>query len=112
MAKAAAKVAARPAKMTKAGLIQAITEALGEGTSRKLVKLTYETLVRVGTAELKKQGLFVLPGVVRMAVVKKPARPAHAGSNPFTKEPTTFAAKPARKAVKARPVKAIKDAVK
>ena len=33
------------------------------------------------------------------------------GINPFTKEPTVFKAKPARKVIKGRPVKAVKDAV-
>ncbi len=33
------------------------------------------------------------------------------GINPFTKEPTLFKAKPARKIVRARPVKAAKAAV-
>jgi hypothetical protein len=33
------------------------------------------------------------------------------GINPFTKEPTVFKAKPARKVIKGRPVKAAKDAV-
>jgi hypothetical protein len=33
------------------------------------------------------------------------------GINPFTKEPTIFKAKPARKVIRARPVKAVKDAV-
>jgi len=102
---------AKAAKMTKAGLIQAITDALGEGTARSHVKLAYDTLVSIGTTELKKSGQFVLPGLLKLVVVKKPARPARKGINPFTKEPTTFAAKPARKAVKARPVKAVKDAI-
>jgi len=31
--------------------------------------------------------------------------------NPFTKEPTVFKAKPARKIIRARPLKAVKDAV-
>ncbi len=53
-----------------------------------------------------------MPGFSKFAVVKRAATPARAGINPFTKEPTTFAAKPARKVVKARPVKALKDAVK
>jgi hypothetical protein len=43
--------------------------------------------------------------------VKKPAKPARKGINPFTKQEQTFAAKPASKSVRARPVKAIKDAV-
>ena len=42
---------------------------------------------------------------------KKPATKARKGINPFTKEPTMFKAKPARKIIKARPVKATKDAV-
>jgi nucleoid DNA-binding protein len=37
--------------------------------------------------------------------------PERTGINPFTKEPTVFKAKPARKVVKARPVKALKDSV-
>jgi hypothetical protein len=44
-------------------------------------------------------------------VVTKPATPERKGINPFTKEPTVFKAKPARKTLKARPVKAAKDAV-
>jgi hypothetical protein len=44
-------------------------------------------------------------------VIKKPATKAREGINPFTKEPTTFKAKPARKIIKARPVKAAKDAL-
>src|SRR5580658_10281660 len=70
-----------------------------------------ETLVSVGHRELKKNGIFVLHGLAKFVVVKKPARPARDGINPFTKEKQRFAAKPASKAVRARPVKAIKDAV-
>ena len=44
-------------------------------------------------------------------VIKKPATKERKGINPFTKEPTVFKAKPARKVLKARPVKAAKDAV-
>jgi nucleoid DNA-binding protein len=43
-------------------------------------------------------------------VVKKP-RKARKGTNPFTGEAMMFKAKPARKIVRARPVKAAKDAV-
>ena len=44
-------------------------------------------------------------------VIKKPATKERAGINPFTKEPTVFKARPARKIVRVRPVKAAKDAV-
>jgi nucleoid DNA-binding protein len=46
-----------------------------------------------------------------MNVVVKPATPEREGINPFTKEPTIFKAKPARKVVKAHPLKALKDAI-
>jgi hypothetical protein len=61
--------------------------------------------------ELKKTGAFVVPGLAKFIVIKKPATKAREGINPFTKEPTTFKAKPARKIARARPVKAVKDAV-
>jgi DNA-binding protein HU-beta len=98
-------------KLTKGALILAILESMGEGWARKDVKKVLDALTDLGHKELKKRGEFVLPGFAKFVVVKKPARPAREGINPFTKEPTTFAAKPASKAVKARPVKAIKDAI-
>ena len=60
---------------------------------------------------MKKNGVFVLPGFAKFVVVKKPAVKERKGINPFTKEPMTFKAKPARKVLKARPVKAAKDAL-
>ena len=79
--------------------------------TRKDVKGLLESIVELGHAELKKNGIFVLPGLVRMVVVKKPATKERKGINPFTGEPTVFKAKPARKVIKARPVKAAKDAI-
>ena len=75
------------------------------------IKNALDALTEIGHNELKKRGEFVFPGFAKFVVIKKPARPAREGINPFTKEPTTFAAKPAKKVVKARPVKAIKDAI-
>jgi nucleoid DNA-binding protein len=97
--------------LSKSAILQAVSEAVGEEVSRKHVKQVVETLVSVGHKELKKNGMFVLPGFAKFIVVKKPARPAREGINPFTKQKQKFAAKPASKAVRARPVKAIKDAV-
>jgi DNA-binding protein HU-beta len=97
--------------LTKSALLQEVTDTVGEEVSRKQVQLVVETLVGVGHRELKKNGIFVLPGFAKFVVVKKPARPAREGINPFTKEKQKFAAKPASKGVRARPVKAIKDAV-
>jgi DNA-binding protein HU-beta len=70
-----------------------------------------ETLAEIGHKELKKTGAFFVPGFAKLMVIKKPATKARKGINPFTKEPTIFKAKPARKIIKARPVKAAKDAI-
>ena len=70
-----------------------------------------ESLVSVGHKELKKTGAFLVPGFAKFVVIKKPATKQRTGINPFTKEPTIFKAKPARKVIRARPVKAVKDAV-
>lgn len=54
-------------------------------------------------------GKFVLPGVLKITVVKKPARPARKGINPFTGEETTFKAKPAMRVVKIKALKKLKE---
>jgi nucleoid DNA-binding protein len=102
---------AKKKPLSKSEVLNAVADAVGEEVSRKHVKAVVETLVSVGHRELKRNGIFVLPGFAKFVVVKKPARPARKGINPFTKEEQMFAAKPASKAVKARPVKAVKDAV-
>jgi len=98
-------------QMSKSQLIQTITEQQSSNLTRKDVKAVIESLASIGYKELKKNGTFVLPGFAKFMVIKKPATKARKGINPFTKEPTIFKAKPARKLVKARPVKAVKDAV-
>ncbi|MDP9001128.1 MAG: HU family DNA-binding protein, partial [Myxococcota bacterium] len=94
--------------LSKSAILQEVTEAIGDEISRSQVKQVVETLVDVGHRELKKKGIFVLPGFAKFVVVKKPARPAREGINPFTKEKQKFAAKPASKGVRARPIKALK----
>jgi DNA-binding protein HU-beta len=95
--------------MSKSELIQKIADEVS--LSKKDVRAVLEALAGVGYAEMKKAGEFMLPGFAKFVVVKKPATPERTGVNPFTKEPTVFKAKPARKVLKARPVKAAKDAV-
>lgn len=97
---AKAKSSGTKKSLSKSALLQAVTESVGDGTTRKQVKTVMESLTEIGHRELKKNGLFVLPGFAKFVVVKRPARPARKGINPFTKEPTTFAAKPASKAIK------------
>src|SRR5215469_2185542 len=97
-------------QMSKSELIQIIAEQYSGGLTRKDVKSVIEALATVGYKELKKTGVFVLPGFAKFVVIKKPATKARKGINPFTKEPTIFKARPARKVIRARPVKAVKDA--
>lgn len=95
--------------MSKSELIQKIADDLS--LAKKDVKAVIELLATVGHKEMKKAGVFLLPGFAKFIVVKKPATKERSGINPFTKEPTVFKAKPARKILKVRPVKAAKDAV-
>ena len=96
--------------MSKSELIQKITDE-NEGLTKKDVKGVIEALATIGYKELKKTGSFLVPGFAKFVVIKKPATKERKGINPFTKEPTVFKARPARKIVRARPVKAAKDAV-
>src|SRR5215510_5484626 len=96
--------------LSKSALIQSVADKHSE-LKRRDVKGVIESIVELGHAELKKNGIFVLPGLVRLVVIKKPATKERKGINPFTGEPTVFKAKPARKVIKARPVKAAKDAI-
>ena len=100
-------MAAKP--LSKTELVNEIVKSTE--ISKRDVKSVVEALADSGHKELKKKGLFVVPGLVKMVVIKKPATKERKGINPFTKEPMTFKAKPARKIVRARPVKAAKDAV-
>ena len=95
--------------MSKSELIQKVADECS--LAKKDVKAVVESLASVAYKELKKAGVFVLPGFAKFMVVKKPATPERTGINPFTKEPTVFKAKPARKTLKVRPVKAAKDSV-
>ncbi len=96
-------------QLTKSQLIEQI--AASNELSKRDVKGVLESLAIIGYKELKKNGVFLVPGFAKFVVIKKPATKARKGNNPFTGEPMTFKAKPARKIVRARPVKAAKDAV-
>jgi DNA-binding protein HU-beta len=97
--------------MSKSELIQKIVAQHSNKMARKDVKSVIESLSAIGYKELSKSGAFVVPGFAKFVVIKKPATKERSGINPFTKEPMVFKAKPARKVVRARPVKAVKSAV-
>jgi DNA-binding protein HU-beta len=97
--------------LSKSALINAVVEANENAVTRKQVKAILESLTEIAYKELKKNGIFTMPGFAKFRVVKKPATKAREGTNPFTKQPMTFAAKPASKSVRARPIKSIKDGI-
>lgn len=96
-------------RMSKTELIEAI--ASQSGLEKKQVNAVLDALNNVIYQELKAQREVTIPGLLKLASVTKPAVPEREGINPFTKEPTVFKAKPARKVIKPRPLKALKDAV-
>ena len=82
--------------------------------SRKQVASVFDALSEQikGSLGKKGPGLFVVPGLMKVIMVQKPAVKARKGINPFTKQEQMFKAKPARKVVKVRPLKSLKDMVK
>lgn len=82
--------------------------------SRKQVASVFEALTKEIKAAVGKKGpgLFTVPGLMKITVIHKPATKARKGINPFTKEEQIFKAKPARKVIKVRALKALKDFAK
>ncbi len=94
---------------TKAKLIAAISE--DTGLTRREVTGVFDSMSNLMHRHLKKRsaGTFTLPGLAKFSVSAKKATRARKGINPFTGEPTTFAAKPARRVVKIRALKGVKE---
>ena len=91
---------------TKSDILAAISK--DTGLSKKQVGSVFESLGTVIKRSLKGHGLFTLPGLAKMKVVRKPATKAREGVNPFTGEKMVFKAKPASKKVRIMPLKNLK----
>jgi nucleoid DNA-binding protein len=104
------------ATTAKAATKSEILANIAESTqlSRKQVSSVFEALAeQIKFAVGKKgPGLFAVPGLMKITVINKPATKARKGINPVTKEEVMFKAKPARKVIKVRPLKALKDFAK
>jgi nucleoid DNA-binding protein len=104
------------ATTAKAATKSEILANIAESTqlSRKQVSGVFDALSeQIKFAVGKKgPGLFAVPGLMKITVIHKPATKARKGINPFTKEEQMFKAKPARKVIKVRPLKALKDFAK
>jgi nucleoid DNA-binding protein len=83
------------------------------GLSKKQIAGVFDGLSNMIKGELGKKGpgVFVVPGLLKLKVVRKPATKAKQGINPFTKQPMIYKAKPARNVVKALALKSLKEMV-
>jgi nucleoid DNA-binding protein len=102
---------ARPKPANRAVVYSTLAETTGLG--KEEVAAVFSALGALIAKELGKKGpgQFVLPGLLKLKVVRKPATKARPGTNPFTGEPMTIQAKPARNVVRALPLKALKEMV-
>merc|ERR1719264_575047 len=89
----------------------AIAEALANSCELKksVVTKLLGSLAEVGTAEVKKSGVFTIPGLARIKTRRKPATKA-AKRMMFGQE-VPVKAKPAKTVVKAFPTAALKGAI-
>ena len=89
--------------MTQTQIIQTLADKCE--VTKKVAKALMDTLAQTAVSEVKKNGLFVLPGIGRLVRVDRKAR---MGRNPATGVAIKIAAK---KVVKFRVAKAAKDAI-
>ncbi len=106
----AAKIgAAIASRYSKSQIMQELADI--SGIARKQAGQVLDHLEDLIARHLSKKGPgeFVLPGILKIHAIQKPATKARKGINPFTKEEVMFKAKPASTAVKVRPLKKLKD---
>ena len=98
-------------RMSKSQFVIELAEK--SGLNKKQVTSVLDSINAMVAQQLSKRGPgeVLIPGLLRLNVVEKPATRQHEGINPFTKEPMTYKAKAARKVIKARPLKALIDAI-
>jgi DNA-binding protein HU-beta len=98
-------------RMSKSQFVATLAEK--SGLDKKQATSALEMINAIVAQQLGKRGPgeVLIPGMLKLTVVDKPATSKHEGINPFTKEPMTFKARPARKVIKVRPLKALKDAI-
>merc|ERR1719330_1529797 len=96
---------------TKAMTKGALADALATGVEVKKSQCTklLDTLAKVATAEVKKAGVFTIPGLCRIKTRTKPA--TQAGKREMFGKMQIVKAKPARTIVKAFPVSALKKSI-
>jgi len=83
------------------------------GLTKKDVSAVFESLNTLIRRDIRRTGpgMYTLPGLMKIKVIRKPATKSRKGVNPFTGEAMVFKAKPARNVVKVLPLKGLKDMV-
>jgi len=89
--------------MTKSGVVSHLADKAD--LTKKQVAAFIDEVHTLVVKEAKKNGAFVLPGIGKVVLQNRKAR---MGRNPQTGEPIKI---PARRVVKIRPAKALKDAI-
>jgi DNA-binding protein HU-beta len=102
-------VATKGSAPTKSAIVAQICK--DTELSRKEVAAVFDSLNGIIRKSLRGPGVFTLPGLLKMKVIKKPATKEREGMNPFTKEKMIFKAKPASKKVRVLPLKSLKALV-
>ena len=97
--------------MTKTEIVASLSEATD--LTKQQVAALFDGLAKLIEKSLNEDGpgVFSIPSLMKIKVVRKPATEERKGINPFTKEETIFKAKPARNVVKIVPLKGLKDMV-
>ena len=98
-------------RWSKAQIVSSIAESTG--LSKKDVGGVLSELDTAIHSHIKEGsvGEFVLPGMLKIKRVEKPARAEREGVNPFTGEKITIAAKPASQGIRISALKKLKDMV-
>jgi nucleoid DNA-binding protein len=97
--------------MNKTEIMTALAEATG--LTRQQVAELFDAIAQLIGKNLGEEGpgVFTIPDLLQIKVVRKPATEEHKGINPFTKEEMVIKAKPAKNAVKLVALKGLKAMV-
>jgi len=101
-----------PKALTKSGIYQALADSTK--LERKDVVAVFNELIALIKSQVGPggPGVMKLPGLIKVTLVEKPARPAETRKDPFTGQMKDFPAKEASSEIKVRALKELKDLIK
>jgi nucleoid DNA-binding protein len=97
-------------RLTRLQFIERLAEKSGITNTQAVSAL--DAIGAMVSQELGKQGPgdVLIPGLLRLMIVHKPATQQHEGVNPFTNEPMTYKAKAARRVIRVKSMKSLSEA--